>query len=150
MGNGFFTRGLDRLLGQLVAELAFAPAFVELDIFEMTQVTASFAYLEFLLIGFVLVAGDTGNLLTFDLFFFVEVRFVNKNDFLGELDFLGFKFVIRLTVTDGCHTAGIDNLWSRPNGIAAQGQVGKMTRWFGRDVTGVGYAFSCRIWHSVR
>ena len=43
MGDGFFARGLDRLLGQFVAQFASPPAFVELGIFEMTQVAGGFA-----------------------------------------------------------------------------------------------------------
>ncbi len=55
-----------------MAQLASAPALVELDVFEMTQVTGGFADLEFLLIGDVLVAGDAVDLLAFDLLFFLS------------------------------------------------------------------------------
>ncbi len=71
MGDGVFTGGLNRLSGKLVAQLASAPILVELDVFKVTQMAAGFADLEFLLIGFVLVAGNTGDLLAFDLLFFV-------------------------------------------------------------------------------
>ena len=150
VGNGFLTRCLDRLFGQLVAQFASAPVLIQFDIFEMTQVTAGFADLEFLLIGFVLMAGDTGDLLTFNLLFLIKMRFVNESDFFGEFDFFGFEFIVRLAVTGGCHTAGIGNLGSRSNGIAAQRQEGKMPRWFGRDVTGLGYICGGCIWCSAR
>ena len=107
-----------------MALLASAPVLVEFDIFEMTQVAAGFADLEFLLIGFVLMAGDAVDHLPFYLFLFVEMGFVDKGDFFSELYFFGFEFIIRFAMTGGCHTAGIGNLWSRSNGIATQGQVG--------------------------
>jgi len=139
VGDGFITGGLNRLFRQLMAQFASAPVLVEFDVFEMTQVTGGFADLEFLLIGDVLVAGDAVDLLTFDLLFFIKMRFVNKSDFLGELDFFGFELIVRLAVTGSGHTAGIGNLGSRSDGIAAQRQVGKMPRWFGGNMAGPGY-----------
>ena len=93
MGDGFFAGCLNRLFRQLVAQLASAPALVELDVFKMTQVTAGFADLEFLLIADVLVAGGAVDLLALDLVLFVKMRFVNEGDFLSELDFFSFEFI---------------------------------------------------------
>ncbi len=133
-----------------MAEFASAPLLVELYIFKMTKVAAGFAHFEFLLIGFVLVARCASDHLTFDLFLFIQMQFVNKTDFLGKLDFFGFEFIVRFTVTGSGHAASIGNMWSCADGIAAQLQIGKMPRWFGRDVTGFGYANCFIDWGFAR
>ncbi len=53
-----------------MAKSTFAAILVELDVFEMAQVTGGLGYLEFLLLGLMLVAGSTVELLALYLFFF--------------------------------------------------------------------------------
>ncbi len=150
MGDRLFTGCLNRFLGQFVAKFTAAAVLIELDIFKMTKDAGFFGYFKFLLVGFMLVAGGAVYHLAFDLLLFVQMRFMDEFDFFGELNLFGFEFIVRFAVTDGGHTACIGNLWSRSNGIATQRQVGKMPRWFGRDVTGLGYAYSCIGWGSAR
>ena len=78
MGDGFFTGCLNRLFRQLVTEFTAATVLVELDVFEMTEVTGLLAHLELLFIGFVLVTGGAVELLAFDLFLCIQMRFMNK------------------------------------------------------------------------
>jgi hypothetical protein len=130
VGDGLVARGLDRLFGQLVAELAFAPAFVELDVGKVAEITGGLGHLEVFLLGVVLVAAGAVELLALDLVFFLQMRLVHVNYLFGELDFFSLELVIRFAVTTGGHAAGIGDPRPRLHRAAAQLKVGEALRRF--------------------
>ena len=94
-----------------MTKIALTSVLVKLYVFKMAKVAGSFGHLEFLFIGFVLVAGGAVDLLAFDLFLFIQVWFVNKNDLFGKFNFFGLELIIGLAVTGGGHAAGIGYSW---------------------------------------
>lgn len=59
MGDRFLPGSLNRFLRELVAEFAAGAAFIKFGVLEMAEVAGAFAYLEFFLGSFVLVAAGT-------------------------------------------------------------------------------------------
>ncbi len=106
-----------------MTEFASAAFLIELDVFEMTEVTGLLAHLELLFIAFVLVTGGAIELLAFDLFLFIQMGFMDEFDFFGELNFFGFEFIVRFTVTGSGHAAGVGNFRSGLDRFTAKGQV---------------------------
>jgi hypothetical protein len=102
----------------------------------MTEVTGLLAYFELLFIAFVLVTGGAVKLLAFDLFLFVQMRFMNVKYLFGEFDFFGLEHVIRFAVAGSRHAAGVDDSRSGFYGLTAELKVGEPFRWFLGDVTG--------------
>ncbi len=78
MGDRFFPGSLDRFFRKFMAEFALSAVLVEFNVFKMTEVTGGLRDLEFLLIGFVLVARGAVDFLALDLVLFIQMRFVMK------------------------------------------------------------------------
>jgi hypothetical protein len=111
-----------------VTEFALTPTFVELDVFEMTEVAGSLTHFKFFLLGFVLMAIGAVNLLTLDLVFLLQVWLVNKGYLFGELYLLSLELIIWPAVAIGGHTTGIRDPRSRQDILATQLEVGE-TLW---------------------
>ena len=108
-----------------MAEFAFAPVLIELGVFKMTKMAGGLGNLEFLFLGLVLVTGSAVHLLAFDLLFFVEMRFMHKENLFGKFNLFGLEIIICLSVTVGGHATGIDD--SRPghNRLATKLEIGE-------------------------
>ena len=96
---------------------------IEFDIGEMTLVAGRFGYLEFLFVRFVLVTGDTIQLLAFNLLLLVQMGFMDEQNFFGKFNLFGLELVLRAAVAIGSRTTGIHDSGSFLNITAANGKV---------------------------
>jgi len=130
----FLSGSLNGFYRQLVAEFAFAPVLIELGVFKMTKMAGGLGNLKFFLIGLVLVTGSAVYLLSLDLLFFVEMRFMHKESLFGKFNLFGLEIIICLSVTVRGHATGIADPRSGSDGFTTKLNVGEALRRIFRNV----------------